>query len=134
MNEASYQFTATVEQGEVQALFGRKLSGAEVRLVGQPGDVLKAGRWEVIPGGQRTLPSPALGWHGGGEMPVAPDDPQGLKSAEPFFEVRVALPPDARVALLHGRSGKIRFDQEWEPLLPRWIRSLRQLLQKRYQL
>ena len=134
VNEASFQFTATVEQEEVQALFARKLSGAEVRLAGQPGDVLKAGQWEVIPGAQRTLPSPALGWHGGGEMPVAADDPQGLKSTEPFFEVRVALPPDVRVAFLHGRSGKIRFDQEWEPLLPRWIRSLRQLLQKRYQL
>jgi hypothetical protein len=38
------------------------------------------------------------------------------------------------VALIHGRSGRIRFDLEPEPLLPRWLRRLWQLLQKRYQL
>ena len=67
-------------------------------------------------------------------MPVTRDDPHGVKSAEPFFEVHAELGADERIAFLHGRSGKIRFEQEWEPLLPRWIRSLRQLLQKRYQL
>jgi hypothetical protein len=40
----------------------------------------------------------------------------------------------ADLALLDGRSGKIRFDLEPEPLLPRWMRRLWQLLQKRYQL
>jgi hypothetical protein len=37
-------------------------------------------------------------------------------------------------ALLHGRAGKIRFNLEPEPLLPRWLRRLQQLLQKRYRL
>jgi hypothetical protein len=36
--------------------------------------------------------------------------------------------------LLDGRSGEIRFDLPAEPLLPRWTRQLRQLLQKRYQI
>jgi putative peptide zinc metalloprotease protein len=134
VNPAGFQFTATVKQEEVEALFARKLSSAEVRLNGQVGEVIKTRQWEIIPGAQRQLPSPALGWHAGGDMPVAADDPNGVKSAEPFFEERALLPADARVAFLHGRSGRIRFDQEWEPLLPRWIRSLRQLLQKRYQL
>lgn len=134
VNDAAFQFTATVKQEEAEALFGRKLSRAEIRLFGQVGEVIETSRWQVIPGGQRVLPSPALGWRAGGEMPVAPDDPQGVKATEPFFEVRAELPHSASVAYLHGRSGKIRFDQEWEPLLPRWIRELRQLLQKRYQL
>ena len=134
VNPSAFQFTATVPQKEAGTLFTRRLLGAEVRLFGQVSDVLPSKRWEVIPGGQRMLPSPALGWHAGGEMPVAPDDPQGMKSAEPFFEVHAELPASERVALLHGRSGKIRFDQDWEPLLPRWIRELRQMLQKRYQL
>jgi hypothetical protein len=38
------------------------------------------------------------------------------------------------VALLDGRSGRISFKLQAEPLLPRWIRSLWQLLQKRYQI
>ena len=134
VNSATFQFTATVRQEEAQALFNQKLTGAEIRLHGQAGRTLATKQWEVIPGGQRTLPSPALGWQAGGEMPVAADDKQGVRSAEPFFEVRAALPPSEEIALLHGRSGKIRFDQPWEPLLPRWIRSLRQMLQKRYQL
>ena len=37
-------------------------------------------------------------------------------------------------ALLDGRSGEIRFKLAPEPLLPRWIRSLWQLFQKRYQI
>jgi putative peptide zinc metalloprotease protein len=135
VDSSSFQFTATVQQEEAAALFERNLRRAEVRLHGQVGVVLETRRWEVLPGGQRVLPSPALGWQGGGEMPVAHDDPQGRKSAEPFFEVRAELTPGPQtVQWLHGRSGKIRFDQEWEPLLPRWIRGLRQLLQKRYQL
>lgn len=134
VNPATFQFTATVRQEEAQALFSQKLTGAEIRLHGQAGRTLATKQWEVIPGGQRTLPSPALGWQAGGEMPVAADDKQGVRSAEPFFEVRAALPASEEIALLHGRSGKIRFDQPWEPLLPRWIRGLRQMLQKRYQL
>ena len=70
---------------------------------------------------------------GGGEVPVSAKDAQGRQTKEPFFEVRAQIPAAAEVALLHGRSGKIRFDLEPEPLLPRWIRRLLQLLQQRYQ-
>ncbi len=134
VNPAEFRFVATIKQEEADALFARKLTGAEVRLNGQAGVVILTRRWDVVPGGQSVLPSPALGWHGGGEMPVAMDDPRGVKSAEPFFEVQADLPLDMQAVFLHGRSGRIRFDQEPQPLLPRWFRGLRQLLQKRYQL
>lgn len=134
VDPSSFRFTATVLQEDVDALFARHISGAEVRLQGQAGEVLKIKRWQTIPGAQRTLPSPALGWKGGGDVAVAADDPHGQKAAEPFFEVRAEIDPNADVALLHGRSGKIRFDLDSEPLLPRAVRRLRQLLQKRYQL
>ena len=134
VNPESFQFTATVKQEDGNELFGRTLTGAEVRLYGQVATILPTKQWEVIPGAQRMLPSPALGWQGGGEMPTAADDPKGLRSAEPFFEVRSYLPANDAIAFLHGRSGKIRFDREWEPLLPRAIRWFRQVIQKRYQL
>jgi hypothetical protein len=67
-------------------------------------------------------------------MAVSQEDPQGRKAAEPFFEVRAEVKPGEGTALLHGRAGKIRLDLPSQPLLPRWMRSLRQLLQKRYQL
>jgi putative peptide zinc metalloprotease protein len=53
---------------------------------------------------------------------------------EPFFELRAQIVPQPEVALLHGRAGRIRFELPAEPLLPRAIRRLRQLLQRRYQL
>ena len=65
---------------------------------------------------------------------MAQDDPDGRKTIEPFFEVRADLTPGAKAAMLDGRSGQIRFDLPAEPLLPRWTRQLRQLLQKRYQI
>ena len=61
-------------------------------------------------------------------------DPHGTQAAEPFFEVRTPITSAGDAAVLHGRGGKIRFDLASEPLLPRGIRRLRQLLQKRYQL
>lgn len=134
VNPSAFQFTAAVKQEDAERLFGRALKGAEVRFYGEVDKVIVALRWEVVPGGQMVLPSPAMGWQAGGEMAVKPDDPSGTQSTEPFFEVRAELPSDAHAQLLHGRTGRIRFEQAPEPLLPRWIRSLRQLLQKRYQL
>jgi putative peptide zinc metalloprotease protein len=132
VNPAQFEFAATVKQEDGDALFARKISSAEVRLIGEAGRTVSIKKWRIIPGEQQTLPSPALGWVSGGEVPVSPDDPQ--KAAEPFFEVHADLGDAVPAAILHGRSGKIRFDLEPEPLLPRWIRRLQQLLQKRYQL
>ena len=134
IDPGAFEFTAIVQQEDVDALFARTMPGAEVRLIGQVSSVVKVNGWKVIPGEQRMLPSSALGWLGGGEVAVAPDDPQGRRTAEPFFEVRARLQSSPGVALLDGRSGKIRFDLKAEPLLPRWTRRLWQLLQKRYQL
>lgn len=132
VNPQAFEFTAIVQQEDGDALFGRQISGAEVRLYGQEGRVLRIEKWRVIPGEQQKLPSQALGWMGGGEVPVSPDNPE--KTVEPFFELQADVQNGSDAAILHGRSGKIRFDLEPEPLLPRWIRRLHQMLQKRYQL
>jgi putative peptide zinc metalloprotease protein len=94
--------------------------------------MMRAPYWTVVPGGQRQLPSPALGWTGGGEVPVSLSEPE--KAAEPFFEVHAPLPATTQAALLHGRSGTIRFDLPAKPLLLRLWRRLEQLVQKRYHL
>lgn len=140
----AFEFVATVAQTDADAAFGLgrparagqlSMGGsgqAEVRLHGQAGELLNAAHWRIVPGGQQRLPSAALGWMAGGEVPVASNAPD--KATEPFFEVRAELPAHGPAALLHGRSGVIRFDLPAEPLLPRWWRRLSQLLQKRYQL
>ena len=88
---AGFNFVATVMEEDVNALFARFIRGAQVRLRGEAGRALTVTNWQIVPGGQKTLPSAALGWAAGGAVPV-------------------------------------------EPLLPRWIRLLRQLFQKRYKI
>ncbi len=132
VDPSAFEFVATVPQADADAAFAKPIRLAEVRIRGQAGNVLPVLYWRVVPGGKQTLPSPALGWAGGGEMPVAASDP--TQATEPFFEVCAQLPGSAATAMFHGRSGKIRFDLQPEPLLPRWTRRLFQLLQKRYQL
>ena len=134
LNTSTFQFLAPVAQHDGDTLFGRKLFSAEIRLFGESGITVPVDRWKVIPAERKRLPSAALGWASGGKVPVAATDPQGETALEPFFEVRAEVKTGAEAALLHGRSGKIRFDLEHEPLLPRWVRRFRQLLQKRYQL
>ena len=96
--------------------------------------------WRVVPGRQDLLPSPALGWNASGPVRVRLDDPRGLRAAEPFFLLvaRVAPPKVAHAddpqVSWHGRTGVIRFDLPWAPLLVQWGRSFRQLLQSHYQL
>ncbi|HEY1660828.1 MAG TPA: hypothetical protein VGI03_00270 [Verrucomicrobiae bacterium] len=136
-NPAGFNFEATVTEDDARNLFARKIYYANVRLWGNAATELPVAGWRVIPGGQNNLPSAALGWAGGGDIPVAMDEgpqDQGTKSAEPFFEVVGKLDPQTDIGLFDGRSGKISFRLQAEPLLPRWLRSLWQLLQQRYQI
>jgi putative peptide zinc metalloprotease protein len=134
LNPASFEFTATVPQTDVNRLFASQVRGASVRLRGQAGFALPVGDLRLIPAAQNKLPSAALGWRSGGEVPIAPTDPEGRQAMEPFFEVKAGLKGQVDVAFWHGRSGKIRFNLDPEPLLQQWWRRLRQVLQKRYQL
>jgi putative peptide zinc metalloprotease protein len=132
VDSRAFDFVAVVSEADADSAFARQSRHAQVRLRGQAGVALPVTRWRIIPGGSETLPSPALGWAAGGEVPVIPTEP--TKATEPFFQVEAVLPSSTAVALLHGRSGKIRFDLAPQPLLPRWLRRLWQLFQKRYQL
>jgi putative peptide zinc metalloprotease protein len=134
VNPAAFEFRAAVSQEDVDSLFARHIHGAEVRLFGQVDTIMPVQNLKMIPAEQRALPSPALGWLGGGDVPTAPDDAEGRTAAEPFFEVKADALPREGLALLHGRTGRIRFELDKEPLLPRGIRRLWQLFQRRYQL
>ncbi|MBL9140131.1 MAG: hypothetical protein JNK85_29950 [Verrucomicrobiales bacterium] len=134
IDPSGFQFLAVVGPEDVDRLFGRELGPAEMRLLGQAGRVLNVTGSRVIPAERRDLPSAALGWLAGGPVRTASDDSQGTRAAEPFFEVRGNVENADDATLLHGRAGRVRFDLPSQPLLPRWMRSLRQLLQRRYQL
>jgi putative peptide zinc metalloprotease protein len=134
MKGDAYRFSATVSEREASRLFDHETHTAQVRLRGQAGIALAVSSQVIIPAERDVLPSAALGWRGGGELPVSPQDNSGLRATEPFFEVRAGIVPRPGAALVHGRSGKIRFQLAPEPLLRQWVRKLRQLLQNRYSL
>jgi putative peptide zinc metalloprotease protein len=127
-------FSAVIPQQQASRLFAERIAKAEVRLRGQAGTDLPVSKVEVLPADQRLLPSAALGWLAGGEVALDMSDPRGRTTREPFFVVQaeIASHPGA-IQLLHGRSGRIRFEFGAEPLLQQWLRKLQQLIQKRYQ-
>ncbi len=133
IDDRGFRFRAVVPQEEADRLFASPSGHAEVRLRGDSGRVLGIRDLQILPADRQQLPSAALGWLGGGSVAVSTSDPEGRAALEPFFEVRAPLTAPEGLSLRQGRSGVIRFDLPDEPLLRRWIRSLRQLLQRRHQ-
>ncbi len=134
IDPSGFEFISPVLQDDVDRLFANEIGSSEVRLFGISEEAIEVKSMDIIPVEKRQLPSRALGWSGGGDIPITEEDEAGATTAEPFFEVRSKLGTAGNAQLLHGRSGKVRFDLKPEPLLPRWIRRLRQLLQRRYQI
>jgi len=133
INPNQFEFSATVLQEDVDRIFQQKFPQAEVRLPGNADIVLKVSDFRKVPGEQKTLPTAALGWGGGGDMAVSSKDNSGRTATEPFFSVIGQFQVEGDPGVLHGRTGKVRFDLPSEPLIPRWFRRLGQLLQKRFQ-
>lgn len=126
------QFIAVIGQDEARWLFDAGgIRKGRVRLRGAAHRPLNADNWSVIPAEQRRLPSPALGWYGGGEVAVDQGTRDGTDAARTFFEVRADVPTDSGdVALLHGRTGRIRFRIAPESLWRQVDRRIRQIMRK----
>jgi len=131
VNPRSFRFSAVVSENDASRLFEGNIRAAEVRLHGQAAQVLQVSGQRIIPAEQEVLPSAALGWNSGGDVAIAGEDETGVKAREPFFAVQARVEPRAGVELLHGGSGRIRFELPPQPLLQQWTRRLAQLLQKR---
>ncbi len=130
----SFSFSAVVSQEEASNLFSGKIFGQiAVRLTGQANTDLSVTGYRVIPFQHERLPSAALGWHAGGDIPVSGKDDQGLQTVEPFFQIYADLEPSRQAILNHGHSGQIRFSLKAEPLLNQLLRKTRQFIQRRYQ-
>jgi putative peptide zinc metalloprotease protein len=134
VDQRTFLFTAVVSQEEASDLFLGDINKAEVRLHGQGGVNLSVTDYQIIPFKHEKLPSAALGWLAGGEVPVSVSDESGLQAAEPFFQINANIQTEPGVFLLHGRSGKLRLTLNPKPLLLQWAREFRQLLQRRYQI
>jgi len=134
VDKEAFLFSSAVSQDDAANLFIDKIIKAEVRLHGQAGTNVEVTDYQIIPFQSEKLPSAALGWLAGGEVAVSPQDQTGLKASEPFFLIRASMAAHPEVAFFQGRSGKLRLSMFPEPLLWQWLRSFRQLLQKRYRI
>jgi putative peptide zinc metalloprotease protein len=132
---AGFQFVAVISQERARELFRAKPDQAVLRLKGQADRDIELRQVVVVPYQRERLPSAALGWMGGGDLPIKAGDERGDKAAEEFFEIRASLVDTAAadaLALHHGLRGVVRMEMPGRTLYQRVSESLRQLLQKRY--
>ena len=134
INDDRFYFVSVVSQTDVSELFAQGIRKTEVKLVGQANVPMAVTEYATIPMEQTYLPSVALGYAGGGDIAIDTRDAQGVKTSEPYYQVRALVQSTPEVSLLHGRSGRIRFSLAPKSLAWQGWRELRQLLQKRYQL
>ena len=131
INPDRQQFVAVIGQDEARWLFDEAgIRRARVRLRGSASSPMEASGWRMIPGEQRELPSAALGWYGGGDVAVAQDAQEGTEAAQTFFEMRVDITRPEDVAVLHGRTGRIRIRIAPESLWRQATRRVRQLMRR----
>ncbi|MEO0793810.1 MAG: hypothetical protein AAFX93_01535 [Verrucomicrobiota bacterium] len=135
VNPQDLRFIAVISQSEAANLFNRKIERAEIRLWGRAGQPLMATVQRIIEAEQAALPSPALGWQGGGEVRVKPDDPEGREVVDPFFRLIAVIENPEEIGIVaNEQTGKIRLTVGKRPLLFQWVHDIRQLLQERLKL
>jgi len=131
--DGNWLFYAIVPQRHSNLLFDQVLQEASIRFQGSAATMVHPTKWSIVPGQQEYLPSPALGWRAMGPVQVRDDDPDGIRTVEPFFLVALSVVDGAEV-LHHSRVGMARFRVENEPYAFQWYRILRQAVQKRFML
>lgn len=134
INPDQFYFASVIPQKEISELFSRKVRSACVQISGQTERQLPVSSFNTIPMEQHELPSSALGFSGGGDIEVVPGDSAGVRTMEPFYEVRAVIGAPSDVLLLHGRSGRVKFALGYKSLLWQGWRKIRQLVQKHYQI
>ena len=123
---------ATAGQDLAARLVEQAYEQLEIRVKGRPEAMLTGRIEKILPAGQEVLPSQALGYAVGGSMPTLLQDPSGVKTAEQFFEIRIAPDPGSPVRLLCGQRVLARIQMPAKPVAVQWWQSLRQLFQRRF--
>jgi len=109
----------------------QKNQGVQIQLPEKIGEVFSVAVKREVPAATDQLPSRTLSQQGGGEIPVNPQDTQGMKAFQKIFMFDLELPEHEKPYHVGGRV-YVRFDHGWEPLLWRWYRSARQVFLKRF--
>ncbi|HWN38183.1 MAG TPA: peptidase M50, partial [Gammaproteobacteria bacterium] len=119
---------AVVGQDDI-GLLETRLLDVHVRLADSPTNARRAVLTRLTPAGDFSLPSAALGTAGGGNVAVAPDDSDGVRTLARVFRIELTL--DTPAERLGGRAF-VRFDHGSEALALRGLRNLRQLFLRHF--
>ena len=90
------------------------------------GDDWSASLIREVPAADKALPSSALGQQGGGDIVLDPQDEEGVKTLQSYFEFEL-LPQDSIPYQFLGSRVYVRFEHPMEAIGFRWWRSLRRL-------
>jgi putative peptide zinc metalloprotease protein len=104
----------------------------DIRVKGRPESELVGEIEKIFPAGLVLLPSKALGYPVGGAMPTRSGDPNHIKAAERFFEIRIKPMLSGSDRLLTGQRVVARIRLSPKPLIYQWWQSARQLFQRRF--
>jgi putative peptide zinc metalloprotease protein len=111
-------------------------TAVEMRIQGRPdlhGGRAIAGRiLAVLPAGTSQLPSAALGYGAGGQVPIQTADREGRQASERIFEIRIDPDPAAMPLLLPELRVVVQFQGRSKPLALQWWRAIQQMVQKRF--
>ncbi len=97
-----------------------------LRLVHQPGAVMKGTMLREVPGGEEQLPSVALAAEGGGEIATDPRESKNPKALQRMFQFDVEIDEPNQVDRF-GQRVYVRFEHQMAPLSVQWYRSIRRL-------
>jgi putative peptide zinc metalloprotease protein len=136
VDRTHFRFAAVLPQAQAAELFGVGVGAADagLRLAGLRSQTVPVEALELVPFQRQRLMSPALGFSGGGEVAVRPEDSSGTLTSEPFFEIHAAIADAAlpHAVAYHGMTGVLRVPVEPRPWGRRAWAALQQLLQRRY--
>ncbi len=121
---------AAVQQTDID-LVRNQVTRVEVRLAEQSEKLLPARVNRIVPAADFNLPSAALGTGYGGNIPVDPTDPKGLRALATIFQVDITLPDDINNPRVGGRA-YIRFEHGTLPLAMQVYRKLRQVFLRKF--
>ncbi len=103
----------------------------EIRLAENIGEISEAMVLREVPAATEKLPSVALGFAGGGEVPVDPRDEEGTKAFDSVFQLDLVLSDQVNMQRI-GERVFVRFDHGKVPLAEQWYYFFRQLFLRRF--
>jgi len=103
----------------------------QIRLAENIEKVSEAMVLREVPAATIELPSVALGFAGGGEVPVDPRDEGGTKAFDSFFQLDLTLSDEKNIRYI-GERVFVRFDHGRVPLAEQWYYFFRQLFLRKF--